>query len=88
MKTAVIFADGVKQIMFTPENDSEKFALSLITPEDDIELLLKRGGFYSSSGGDKPFTAHISQCQDGYLRVYDDYESRILVLKPKNKPKS
>jgi len=46
METAIILADGIKQIMFTPENDSEKAALELITPLDDISLEMKRGTLY------------------------------------------
>jgi hypothetical protein len=81
MKTAVIFSDEIKQVIFTPENDNEKFALSLITPKDDIELLITEGSFASEY--QKPFTASISQCRGGYLRIYNDTESKILVLKPK-----
>jgi len=81
MKTAIILTEGVKQIVFTPENDSEKFALSLITPNDDMELLIKNGSI-----GDnylKPFTATVSECQSGFLRVFSDTDSRIIVFKPK-----
>lgn len=81
MKTAVIFADGVKQIIFTPETDQEKYALSLLTPDDDIELLITSGTF-----GDKrntPFTKNVDMCEAGFLRVFSDDDSRILVLKPK-----
>lgn len=81
MKTAVIFADGVKQIVFTPENDDEKYALSLLTPSDDIELLITSGTF--GDGRNSPFTANVEMCKAGYLRVFSDNESRILVLKPK-----
>lgn len=30
MKCTVVIADGIKQIMFTPENKAEKLALSMI----------------------------------------------------------
>ena len=83
MKTAVIFADGVKQIIFTPENKDEKYALSLLTPNDDIELLIQNGSFGEERF--KPFTATVDPCQGGWLRLYLDNESRILVLKPKKK---
>ena len=81
MKTAVIFADNVKQIVFTPENKSEKYALSLITEEDDIELLIENGSF----GEERfhPFTANVSMCVGGYLRIFKDRDSKILVLRPK-----
>lgn len=82
MKTAVIFADGVKQVVFTPENDEEKYALSLLTPNDDIELLITNGSFGEKNY--KPFTATINNCRGNYLRVFSDENSRILVLKPKD----
>lgn len=83
MKTAVIFADGVKQIIFTPENEQEKYALSLLSPSDDIELLITNGSFGEENY--KPFTATVHSCQGGYLRLFHDSDSRILVLKPKVK---
>jgi hypothetical protein len=82
MKTAIIFADGVKQIVFTPESDEEKYALSLITPSDNIDLLVFQGGMYSESLP-KPFAANVSMCKGGWLRIFNDSDSRILVLSPK-----
>ena len=81
MKTAVIFADGVKQIVFTPENDDEKYALSLLTPSDDIELLITNGTFGDLKN--KPYTANVGMCRGDYLRIFSDKESRIIVLSPK-----
>lgn len=83
MKTAIIFSDGIKQIVFTPENDNEKQTLKLITPDDNISLAVHKGNF-----GDKtyqPFTANIGKCRGGYLRVFNDEDSIILVLSPKEK---
>ena len=82
MQTAIIFSDGVKQIVFTPENKDERYALSLLTPSDDIELLVTNGSFGEERY--KPFTSTVSQCKAGYLRLFSDENSRILVLKPKN----
>jgi len=84
MKTAIIFADGLKQIMLTPENDDEKMALALITPNDDIELAVHTGSFGERHM--RPFTASINKCRGGYLRVFETQESIMLVLKPKDKP--
>ncbi len=83
MKTAVIFSDGIKQIVFTPENDQEKYALSLLTPADDIELLITNGSFGDKNN--RPFTATVNSCRGGFLRIFSDEDSRILVLKPKEK---
>lgn len=83
MKTAIIIADGIKQIMLTPENDSEKQALKMITPQDDITLETHTGTLYDRSPASaKGYT--VSQCNGGYLRAYEDTDSLMLVLRPKN----
>lgn len=85
MKTAIIIADGVKQIMFTPENDSERQALKMITPDDDISLDIKSGTFYDSYN--RPASAHgytVRLCRSDYLRAYEDVDSLMLVLRPKS----
>ena len=86
MKVAIIFSEGKKQINFTPENEDEKQALKLITPNDDISLAVKSGSF-----GDErysPFSVSIQECNGGYLRAFDNSESIMLVLSPKeNKEK-
>lgn len=83
MKTAVVFADGLKQVIFTPENDDERMALKLITPNDKIELAIQSGSFGEARF--RPFTASINACKGGYLRVFDSSESLMLVLTPKDK---
>lgn len=85
MKTAIIFSDGIKQIMFTPENDSEKQALQLITPDDNISLAIKEGNFYDADKNNKPFSADVQQCKGGYLRAFTDEKSIMIVLSPKSK---
>ena len=82
MKTAVVFTNGIKQIMLTPENESEAFALKMITPQDDIELQIKKGRF-SNEPTSKGF--EVSMCRGGYLRAFEDEHSLMLVLKPKQK---
>lgn len=87
MKTAIIIADGIKQIMFTPENDSEKQALRMITPQDDISVETKTGTFYD----DSPECARgyiVKECRGDYLRGYEDEESLMIILRPKKKPAS
>lgn len=83
MKTAIIIADGIKQIMFTAENKSERQALKMITPQDDISVETYEGTLYDNA----PESAKgycVSKCQAGYLRAYQDREnSLMLVLKPK-----
>jgi len=83
MKTTIIISDGVKQIMFTPENDSEKKALKLITPDDNIELAIKQGSFHHENTNAAGY--NVSMCEGGYLRAWDSTDSIMLVLTPKAK---
>jgi predicted transcriptional regulator len=87
MKTAIIIADGVKQIMFTAENKAEETALSMITENDEISIEMKEGTLYD---GGTPKSAHgftVQSCEGGYLRAYPDKRSLMLVLKPKKEKK-
>lgn len=85
MKVVIIFADGVKQINFTPENDDEKQALKLITPNDNIDLAVKYGSFGEEHF--KPFGVEFNKCVGGYLRTYSNDESIMLILTPKEENK-
>ena len=80
MKTAIILADGVKQILFTPENENEKQTLQLITPDDNIHTVIKKGTF---SDMDSVFGAEVYECQGGYYLAKEQNESIIFVLTPK-----
>lgn len=81
MKTFILLGDGVKQIVFTPETDTEKEALKLITPQDEIHTVIKQGSFYD---GDTIFGANIYKCQGGYYRAENDTDSVMFVLTPKD----
>jgi hypothetical protein len=83
MRTAILLADGVKQIMFTPETENEKKALRMITSDDDIHTVIKRGTLYDRD--DNIFGVDIYECQGGYLRAQDNPESVMFVLTPKTK---
>ena len=83
MKCAVVIADGVKQIMFTPENKSEKLALSMINVDDDISVERKKGSFYDGFRDHQARGYNVALCQSGYLRAFEDADSLMLVLKPK-----
>lgn len=87
MKVAIIFTDGAKQINFTPENESEKQALRMITPDDNIELAVKTGSFIDAHNKPRPYSVDINMCQGGYLRAFSSEESIMLVLTPKEKNK-
>lgn len=79
MKCAIVLTDGIKQIMLTPENDSEKQALRMITRDDDITIETAWGTFYDS----RPLGYDVSECGGGYLRGFRSDESLMLVLRRK-----
>ncbi len=83
MKTAILITNKVKQIMFTPENDAEKEALSYISPNDDIHTVIKRGTFYN--GDEEIFGVDVYECHGGYMRAENNKESVMFVVTPKKK---
>ena len=88
MKTAIIISEGIKQIMFTPENENEKRALEMITTEDEIKVEIKTGSFHDTY---RAVGYTIDMCKGGYLRAWDNEDSLMLVLTPKKtkgKPKT
>lgn len=80
MKTTIIIWDWVKQINFTPETDSEKEALKLITVNDDIHTVIKKGTVYED---DSVLWLNIYECQWGRNRAENSTESVMFVLTPK-----
>lgn len=87
MKTAILLIGDIKQIMFTPETDSEKNALKLITPDDNISTVIVRGTFASQHDEPYVFGASVYECQGGYYRAEKQEDSVMFVLTPKNKEK-
>jgi len=83
MKTTIILHDNIKQVVFTPENETEKQALKMFSPNDNISLAIKEGSFYGYKEGAKPFSVDVAMCQGGYMRAWDSSDSVILVLTPK-----
>lgn len=50
MKTAVVIADGLRQIVLTPESDEEKSIIRTLTNQEwNVEI--KKGTFYICQGG-------------------------------------
>jgi len=86
MKTIIILGDGVKQICFTPETENEKKALRMITTEDDIHTVIKRGTLYDRD--EEILGVDVYKCQGGYLRARDDTDSVLFVLTPKKDKES
>lgn len=85
MKTSIIFSDGVTQLIFTPENPNEQRALSYLNPEQQIDLAIIKNATFMDDRDEKPFAKEISMCRGGYLRTFSNKQSRMLVLKPKQK---
>ena len=50
MKTAIYIEDGLFQVILTPESDHEKAVTKSLTNKD-LDLTIKKGGFYSCQGG-------------------------------------
>jgi len=68
MKVALYIADGLEQIVLTPETDSEKGIVGKLH-DNSRTLSIKRGSFYQCNGG---WTRH---------GISDD-ESTMIVLRP------
>lgn len=83
MKLSIVIADGVKQVMMTPETDHERMALKWISPTDDIEIATKQGTY-----DDKPnhYSYNSEMCKGGYLRRFAEEDSLMFVLKEKLSP--
>lgn len=85
MKVAIVISDNIKQVVFTPETDSERQALKLITPNDNIDLAIKEGYVFNHGYSQTTFHGKFNECQGGFLRMYEDQESIMLILTPKKK---
>jgi hypothetical protein len=84
MKIAVVIAEDIKQVVFTPETEQEKVILKLFNTNQDISLEFKSGTFYEDFKHTNQ-NYNIALCSGGYVRAYEDSDSLMLVLKPKNK---
>lgn len=80
MKIAVLIADGVKQIMLTPETEHEKQALRFIQPDDKLIAKSKWGTFTDEK---EIVGVSVDMCQGGYLRGYRSEESLMFIIEEK-----
>lgn len=83
MKLSIVIAEGIKQVMMTPETDHEKEGLKWISAKDEIEIAQHWGAY---DDGPKHFAYNTAQCQGGYLRRFAEQDSLMFVLTPKKKP--
>lgn len=69
MKIAFVMMDGLEQFVLTPESETEKRLVDMLTKRgDDTELSIHRGSFY--------------HCQGGWFRQGGSEDSAILCLRP------
>lgn len=83
MKISIVIAEGIKQVMFTPETEVEKDALKWIDPTDDIEIAT-----VWSTYDDKPshYSHNTSMAKSNNLRRFAEEDSLMFVLTPKSNP--
>lgn len=85
MKLSIVIAEGIKQVMMTPENDQERDALKWITPSDDIEIATVWGTYDDEPS---PYSYNTGMSKGGNLRRFAEKDSLMFVLTPKEeKPK-
>jgi hypothetical protein len=78
MKISLVIAEGMKQIMLTPESEHEKSCLKMIDAKEEI-LIAKRWGDFSNEHA----KVQVSECQGGYLRLFPEESSLMFILKDK-----
>lgn len=80
MKAAIVIAQGIKQVMLSPESEEEKFILSAFTKDQAIDLEIKTGSFVTMH---ERVGYEIGMCKGGHLRAFSNDDCVMLVLKPK-----
>lgn len=81
MKISIVFTEGVKQIMMTPENDHEKMALKYILPNDVLKTVSKTRS-YMGTFADKydHVNYQVAKCEGGYYRAFETEDSLMFVI--------
>lgn len=82
MKTAVVTAEGITQVMLTPENEHEKKVLETLGEHDKtISVDFKKGSFYDQELPPSAFGFRVEESRGGFLRAYTDSESLMIVVR-------
>lgn len=83
MKITVLFVEGAKQIIMTPETKHEKEALQHIAPGDRLSPVLKTTTYFGTFA-DKFEHVHysIGKCLAGWYRPFPDNDSLMFVIEP------
>lgn len=79
MKISIVIAEGIKQVMMTPESDHEREALKWISATDKIDIAQQWGTY-----DDKPthFSYNTDMSKAGYLRRFAEKDSLMFVITP------
>lgn len=80
MKISFYMEDGLEQIVFTPQNESEQKLMDRLHDETRT-VEIKRGSFFDCHGGWKRHGVHYQNSAYGGSSVND--ESTMVVLRPK-----
>ena len=83
MKSAIVITDQCKQVVLTPENETDKAVLSAFKVKDKDKIQIYVGSFYDTDTS--PYYAtykssHLQRCEGGWVREYRDSDSVIIVV--------
>lgn len=82
MKISIVLAEGVKQIMFSPETDHEKNALKWIAPGDKATVAAQWGTYDREPNH---YSYNSSRCEGGYIRRFAEKDSLMFVIEDSSK---
>jgi hypothetical protein len=77
MKISIVLAEGIKQIMFTPETDHETKALKWIAPGDKATVASQWGTYDNEPSH---YSYNSSKSQGGILRRFAEKDSLMFVI--------
>lgn len=80
MEISIVIANGVKQVMMTPETEVEKQALNWITPWDVLEAVIQK---WTYDDAPSHFSYQSRECQWGHLRRFATKDSLMFVIRDK-----
>ena len=72
MKFAYYLTEGVEQFVLTPENDTERKLVDMLTSRDGVDVSILKGQFY--------------QCRGGWVRQGPGEDSALVVVRKSTNP--
>jgi hypothetical protein len=86
MKASLVITNDVRQVILSPENETEKKILSAIKGTEKADVDIHVGSFWDGSMyGHSYKSSRLQACQGGWTREYSDADSVILVIKDAEK---